>query len=105
MPPCAAASKEDPEVPSVNHVTPLLVKLRHVKLSVVERRKLMQARAITDFVALVYLILKGVHSLVPFVPEVETEKKTVFSKYPPPAIQPHAYWLEMPLSTRIPTPG
>lgn len=63
-----AALHEDPEAPLVNHMTPQVVTLCHMSLSVVERRKLMQHRAITDYVALVYLILKGVHSLVPFMP-------------------------------------
>lgn len=59
MLPWTAASKEDAEAPLVNHVTLLVVTHCHMRLSVVERRNVMQHKAITDFVALVYLILKG----------------------------------------------
>lgn len=55
MLPPTAASKKDLEAPLVNHVTSLVGKLCHMRLSL-EMRKLMHHRTITDNVALVYLI-------------------------------------------------
>lgn len=56
MLPHTAASEEDLEAPTVNHVTSLVGKLCHMRLSLAEMRKLIHHRAITGYVVLVYLI-------------------------------------------------
>lgn len=66
MLPHTAASKGGLEVPLVNHVISLVGKLCYMRLSLVEMRKLIHHGAITDYVALVYLIFKKVQLLVPF---------------------------------------
>lgn len=66
MPPHTAPSNGGLEVPLVNHVISLVGKLCYMRLSLVEMRKLIRHGAVTDYVALVYLIFKKVQLLVPF---------------------------------------